>query len=74
MRVAYLIVGIFLGGLFVLNTSNAVIDYMTVTFEREISVYTLVGFYEGWSRGRDYTVRYLGWQLNDCLLATHGKR
>ena len=67
MRALYLAMGIFLGGLATVNQANFILDYVTETFEEQISIYTLVGYYEGWQRGRDMTARMIGWRLAQCM-------
>jgi hypothetical protein len=67
MRALYLTVGTLLGVIFTTNTSLFVVDYMTTTFEREISIYTLVGYYEGYQRGQAMSDRLYGWRLTGCI-------
>jgi hypothetical protein len=66
MRASYLVIGILIGSIFVSNHAIVIMDYMTKTFETEISIYTLVGYYEGWDRGASFTYKEMYWSLVDC--------
>lgn len=70
MRAAYMVIGLLVGIIFTSNVSNAVLDHMTHIFEEEISIYTLVGYHEGWQRGRDHTRATLMPYITSCLKET----
>lgn len=67
MRALYLTIGTLLGMIATSNTSLYIMDYMTTVFEREISIYTLVGYYEGYQRGQDMSNKIHAWKLSSCI-------
>lgn len=55
MRSLYVVLGLLLGMLFTTNKAIDIMDQLEVYYIQEIGTYTLVGYQEGWQRGRDHT-------------------
>lgn len=66
MRSLYFILGLLIGMFYVaeagINSCNLIDD----NWIRNITPYTLTGFYEGWQRGRIYTEARMRWIWEEC--------
>lgn len=66
MRALYTVVGILLGVLFTTKQAQQVISVIERENMNMVTSFTLVGYYEGWQRGRHHTERRLLGHLHQC--------
>ena len=66
MRFLYILVGFLVGIGFTSSTGLKLINALETTYMEQVSTFTLVGYYEGWQRGRDYTEYKLLGLLYQC--------
>ena len=67
MKILYFLMGL-LAGVFIGSRMGLIVcDIQSDSFEQEFLAATLVGYSEGWTRGRDYTEGRIYFLLNQCI-------
>lgn len=66
MRVAYLLIGLFLGMWVTTKAANHTMAVMEGEWDKQFTAACLTGYSEGWTRGRDYTEALMRWYLGMC--------
>lgn len=67
MRFLYLTIGM-LSGLAIGSQAGLVgLAMRDKAYDSDITAYTLTGFAEGWTRGRDYTEAKMNWMVAECF-------
>lgn len=66
MKVLYFIAGIMCGIWMTGRIATNCINYAEQQWDRDLTVRTLTGYYEGWARGRDQSDRFWYTRVADC--------
>lgn len=66
-RFFYLMIGLLIGSIYALDVGHRVVAEIDRQWAGMISTYTLVGYHEGWQRGRDHTEGKWAYISSQCF-------